>query len=263
MLLLYPIVGLLLLQLSMTMATGYLEKFFKKSESVPLLTSTHIISSHSVRADIDCAFDCLEQSTCVGFKYKYGSTSGSINCQLSITIYTGKDQLKSLDDQGWVFFKDTKIILLHIHVASSGYNDPGGFFAHIRVNGKDYAINKRGFNIVVIDIRTGDVENSTSFDTYHGHNEISRMVQFLNTVLSQTKKLILAAINDEGSGGMTQDAYDALSEAAGENVATLGFRSSFAMIGFSDKPKPYFVRQIRNVAGQGPSVLQETIEIKL
>ena len=49
------------------------------------------------------------------------------------------------------------VTLLHIHVASSGFIDRGGSFARIRVNEKDYAKNGRGFNIVVIDIRTGVV----------------------------------------------------------------------------------------------------------
>ena len=43
---------------------------------------------------------------------------------------------------------------MHVHVASSGSDDPGGPFAHIRVNGKDYGKNKRGFNIVIVNIRT-------------------------------------------------------------------------------------------------------------
>ena len=49
---------------------------------------------------------------------------------------------------------------------------------------------------------------------------------------------------DEGSEMMTRDAYNALSEVAGEKIATLGFRSSFAMIGFSDKQKPSFVKHV-------------------
>ena len=60
---------------------------------------------------------------------------------------------------------------------------------------------------------------------------------------------------DEGSKMMTQDAYNALSDVAGENIATIGYRSSFAMIGFSEKQKPSFVKQVCSFS----SVLRRSI----
>jgi hypothetical protein len=63
-----------------------------------------IISNHSVRSEIDCAFNCGNEPTCDEFKYKFGTNSPSVNCQLSNT--TGKNNMANYDGQGWVFFID-------------------------------------------------------------------------------------------------------------------------------------------------------------
>ena len=47
------------------------------------------------------------------------------------------------------------LVPLRIYVESRGFDDPGGKYASIKVNETDYAQNKLGFNIVVIDGVTG------------------------------------------------------------------------------------------------------------
>jgi hypothetical protein len=74
---------------------------------VPALAWEDIISNHSVPSEIDCAFNCGNEPTCAGFKYKFGTNSPSVNCQLSNT--TGKNNMANYDDQGWVFFIDVRI----------------------------------------------------------------------------------------------------------------------------------------------------------
>ena len=49
----------------------------------------------------------------------------------------------------------TFLVTFNIRVESGGWLDPGGFYARIIVNGTDYAKNTRGFNIVVVDGKTG------------------------------------------------------------------------------------------------------------
>jgi predicted histidine transporter YuiF (NhaC family) len=78
--------------------------------TVPLLRSADIISSLHVPFQTDCSFGCLQEPTCVGFKYKLGvSSSPSINCQLSNT--NGKNNTAD-DDKGWVYFIDIKARLV-------------------------------------------------------------------------------------------------------------------------------------------------------
>ena len=45
--------------------------------------------------------------------------------------------------------------MLYVFVESRGLLDPGGRQAIIKVNDVDYAVNRRGFNIVVVDYKTG------------------------------------------------------------------------------------------------------------
>lgn len=47
------------------------------------------------------------------------------------------------------------LAMMHIYVESRGSDDPGGRYAAIKLNGVDFAKNTRGFNIVVVDRKTG------------------------------------------------------------------------------------------------------------
>ena len=81
------------------------------SLTVALLRSADIISTH-VRSEIDCSFGCGKEPTCVGFKYKYGASSQSVNCQLSNT--TGVNDMTDDDNQDWVYFVDIKSKLVRV-----------------------------------------------------------------------------------------------------------------------------------------------------
>lgn len=60
-------------------------------------------------------------------------------------------------------------------------------------------------------------------------------------------KIVIAAVKDDGQTKMTQESYSALSLITGESDASLKYRSSFAMIGFSETKKPHFVKVVRCV----------------
>ena len=47
---------------------------------------------------------------------------------------------------------------------------------------------------------------------------------------------------------MTLEGYNALSQVTAEDITTIEFRESFALIGFTGEEKPYFVKQVRLVA---------------
>ena len=50
------------------------------------------------------------------------------------------------------------LVPLFVYVESRSYVHPVGGIAIIKVNGIDYAKNTRGFNIVVVDLKTGKIE---------------------------------------------------------------------------------------------------------
>ena len=74
--------------------------------TVPLLRFADIISTHHVHSEMECSFRCGNEETCVGFKYKHGVSSPSVNCQLSNN--TGENNMVDDDDQGWVYFVEIK-----------------------------------------------------------------------------------------------------------------------------------------------------------
>ena len=78
--------------------------------TVPLLRFADIISTHHVHSEMECSFRCLNEPTCVGFKYKHGVSSPSVNCQLSNT--TAENNMIDDDGQGWVYFVDIKTKLV-------------------------------------------------------------------------------------------------------------------------------------------------------
>ena len=55
---------------------------------------------------------------------------------------------------------------------------------------------------------------------------------------------MLVAIADEGSNSMTNKGYQALSKVAAEDITSLDFRDSFALIGYTGTEKPSFVKQV-------------------
>ena len=93
-------------------ANASIQKNFKIDKKVPLLRFADIISTHHVHSEMDCSFRCVNEATCVGFKYKHGVSSPSVNCQLSNT--TGEKIMMDDDDddQGWVYFVDIEARLV-------------------------------------------------------------------------------------------------------------------------------------------------------
>ena len=55
---------------------------------------------------------------------------------------------------------------------------------------------------------------------------------------------MLIAVRDEGSVKMTREGYQALSLVAAEDITSLDVRDSFALIGYTGKEKPSFVKQV-------------------
>ena len=89
---------------------------------VPALRSADIISSRHVHSQMECSFGCLNKQSCVGFKYRDGSSSASNNCQLSNA--TCGDNMEDYSDQGWLFFIDVSKFIprcTHISIFRSNY----------------------------------------------------------------------------------------------------------------------------------------------
>ncbi|XP_028411401.1 uncharacterized protein LOC114533963 isoform X2 [Dendronephthya gigantea] len=150
----------------------------------------------------------------------------------------------------------------NIHVNSLGYQSNPQSWGHaiIKINGKDYSNDTRGFNFVVIDGKNGYIEDSRAFDT---HLDATDMTTFVKGLSTKKNKIIIAAVKDDGEKGMTAEAYAALSLIAPETVTSIKRRGSFAMIGFSETKKPPFVKVIKRNQGKVASVIDEIIHIPI
>jgi hypothetical protein len=104
-----------------------------------------------------------------------------------------------------------------------------GDFAHIYINGVDAAQNKRGYNIVVIDLTSGKVESSEAYDTFASAEESVRMAHFINAI--PNGKIVAVAVRDEASRNLTEEAVISL-RSIGARLDLRGkFRWSYAIIG--------------------------------
>jgi len=106
-----------------------------------------------------------------------------------------------------------------------------GDFAHIYVNGVDAAQNSRGYNVVVVNERTGAVEASAAFDTFASAEASARLAQFVEGI--PRGRVVAVAVRDEVSRHLTEPAVSALrSIGASEDLrGAARFRWSHAIIG--------------------------------
>ena len=78
----------------------------------------------------------------------------------------------------------------------------------IKINGKEYTSNKRGFNVAVIDFKSGDVEATSSYDTYLTDVESKRMEAYIKKLPKD--KIVCGVVKDEGYNRLTQGVKNAI-----------------------------------------------------
>jgi hypothetical protein len=103
-----------------------------------------------------------------------------------------------------------------------------GDFAHIFVNGLDQSPNERGYNLVVVD-QFGAVESSATFDTFASEENSARLAQFIAKI--PNGNIVAAAVRDEASRFLTDDAVNALRSIGASRDLREKFRWSHAIIG--------------------------------
>ncbi len=102
---------------------------------------------------------------------------------------------------------------INIELLSTACSDPhaGPCHAnknHIKVNGKEYSKSGRGFNIVTIDIETGDVEERRAFDTWKDQSNSKNMEIFLTKIPAH--RIVLGVIKDEAYQNLRDGAKKAI-----------------------------------------------------
>ncbi|MCI0477531.1 MAG: hypothetical protein L0Y55_14895 [Anaerolineales bacterium] len=116
--------------------------------------------------------------------------------------------------------------LFSIVVRSAG--EEQGAFGHIYVNGKAESPNARGYNIVVIDPRTGQARARANFDTFASEQESERMAQFIKQI--PEGYLVAVAASDEASYRLTEEGVNALKSLGAKTDLRDKFRWSHAIL---------------------------------
>lgn len=86
-----------------------------------------------------------------------------------------------------------------------------GNLAEIYVNGINVSPNKRGYNLVVIDVLSGEVVKTGNFDTRlepGGEKEAHKLAEFIKGI--PKGMIVVGAVRDEGSKYLTEEAVAAL-----------------------------------------------------
>jgi hypothetical protein len=89
-----------------------------------------------------------------------------------------------------------------------------GRMAPIRVNGTEVSPNLRGYNVVVVDPRSGSVAGRATFDTFIARAESTKLADFIGHV--PPGWIVAAAIKDDGVGRLEDDAVLAFRSVGGQ-----------------------------------------------
>jgi len=114
-----------------------------------------------------------------------------------------------------------------LHVVSGGLR--AGDRASVLVNGVEYAQERRGYNVVAIDPAAGRVLWSEVFDTFGSADESRRLAAAIDRV--PTGAVVAAAVADDGSGQLTDEAVAALRSLGGSEDIRGRYRISHLLIG--------------------------------
>ncbi|XP_012566124.2 uncharacterized protein PF3D7_1120600 [Hydra vulgaris] len=109
-------------------------------------------------------------------------------------------------------YKKNTLIGRYINIQSSDTN------AVIKVNGQDWSKDEAGFNLVVLDFFTGEVDSTESFDTEVDGGASRAMTNFINSLAPG--KLLLVATRGNAGELMGNNAYTALGYTGGRSLLT-------------------------------------------
>lgn len=122
------------------------------------------------------------------FRYRY-----------ELTAPTRPDPRYEIGDTGVVSPVD-------LYVVSAG--KPHGWVSSIVVNGEELSPDRRGYNLVALDPKTGALLGRESFDTFLEREASARLAAFIDQLAPGT--IVVAAVKDEAAGQLTEEAVAAL-----------------------------------------------------
>ena len=142
-----------------------------------------------------------------------------------------------------------------LQVRSAGLAD--GNHALFYFNGVELFRGGRGHNVVTLDGITGRLLSAQNFDTYGSTAQSDSMAALLNRLAPRI--IVMVAVADEGSIGLTTAAKQALQRLGGAQGGALKYRSSYALIAHVAEPEQAV--EVLSEAGKGPALATQTITL--
>jgi tetratricopeptide (TPR) repeat protein len=140
-----------------------------------------------------------------------------------------------------VFFPSQKIsnngveIPLDIEMKSS--TDRANLISSIKVFGKEYSTNKRGFNGIVLELKTFRIKNRGNFDTYADPESPFKLAGFIENI--DEGDIVILSVRDEGSRMLNDTALKALKTLGSINLLdSKHLRWSYILIGVKGAKEP-------------------------
>jgi hypothetical protein len=148
-----------------------------------------------------------------------------------------------------------------VEVFSAGFSDGATAVIHVNNINVSLGFSDRGYNIAVINQFSGKVEAYAAFSIYSDAGDTTLadpLIRFLQSIPYGRKVLI--GISDEGAKGKAERLNQAIESLGSRLIRSLGFRASWAMIGWKGAPIGS-VPESLSVSGAGPVTLRDTLDI--
>ncbi|XP_019628398.1 PREDICTED: transmembrane protein 2-like [Branchiostoma belcheri] len=155
---------------------------------------------------------------------------------------------------------DDSLRFLEVTILSAGWSEmQSGHIPFIEIDGGRYDRYFRGFMVISVDARSGDVSRKMTFDTY-GHEEADLdMANFIRNDIP-VNSIVLVAVRDESSS-KADECLKALKEIGAQEPVKTDYRGNFAMIGYKGNVWPTWIQQVNLPSNQGPAYIYAKIPL--
>ncbi len=172
---------------------------------------------------------------------------------------TSSSQFEENEAKNLSFVQDSVVLSQNTFVfgaLSQGFLD--GNLSELSVNGIVVEGNHRGHNLAVFDETTGELLATVHFDTHSDQNAAEEMAQFI--IGLKPGRIVLVAIDDEGSDAMTENAHLALEAIGSSLTRQVGARDSWAIIGKKGASTGSVPEELVK-AGEGGVAIEDTVTL--
>ncbi|CAH1266051.1 TMEM2 [Branchiostoma lanceolatum] len=155
---------------------------------------------------------------------------------------------------------DYSLRFLEVTILSAGWAEmQSGHAPFIEINGDRYDRYYRGFMVITVDARSGDVTEQRTFDTYRHEQADLDMANFIRNDIPENS-IVLVAVRDEASS-KAKECLTALKEIGAQEPVKTDYRGNFAMVGYKGNVWPTWIHQVNLPSNQGPAHIHTKIPL--